>query len=147
VEGLDVVNGTDSKGAATEFILHMEDTPGRLSHRRTVFLENLATSCVLDVDPGDDCLRARWSDFGEWQRLRIEKEATLTSHSATSCFDSSSTEPLSPSFKGRHGIWQHLQLEATPDNMKKRCQENCTPNTPEKRRRGNISFEWRRALA
>lgn len=63
-------------GPATEFVAHVEGG-GELRHRGVLYLESLASRRVVDVD-GDgatDRVGARWRDFGEWQRLAVEKDS------------------------------------------------------------------------
>lgn len=59
---------------SAEFVVHVEGA-GKLKHKCAVFLENRANACVVDIDgngSGKD-VSARWKDFGEWQRLAVEK--------------------------------------------------------------------------
>jgi glucan 1,3-beta-glucosidase len=59
------------------FVVRTIGRGAEVKHRSPVFLQNLATSKVIapnESDPGDkDNILARWKNFGEWQRLVVEK--------------------------------------------------------------------------
>mmetsp|Transcript_3733 Transcript_3733/g.9522 ORF Transcript_3733/g.9522 Transcript_3733/m.9522 type:complete len:580 (+) Transcript_3733:60-1799(+) len=48
-----------------------------LRHRSRVFLRSVATGKVLDADNDDEAIRARWVDFGDWQRFTVEKAVAV----------------------------------------------------------------------
>lgn len=73
----DQLEATERKTAAhCAFTVHVEASP-EVRHRSAVFLQSLTTSKVLAPNESDvharDQIVARWSDFGPWQRLIVEK--------------------------------------------------------------------------
>lgn len=63
----------DEGHAGADFVVHMKRAGKGLKHRSAVFLQSRTTRRVLDVGAGDDTVRARWRDFGEWQGFALEK--------------------------------------------------------------------------
>lgn len=57
----------------SEFIVRVKRGGPNLRHRSVLFLECKATGQVVDCDVEDNMVRARWSDFGEWQGFVVEK--------------------------------------------------------------------------
>mmetsp|Transcript_11093 Transcript_11093/g.31917 ORF Transcript_11093/g.31917 Transcript_11093/m.31917 type:complete len:704 (-) Transcript_11093:66-2177(-) len=59
------------------FVAHVDSSSPEARHRSPIFLQSLTTSKVLAPNEGgsggQDRIVARWSDFGEWQRLVLEK--------------------------------------------------------------------------
>mmetsp|Transcript_25572 Transcript_25572/g.59535 ORF Transcript_25572/g.59535 Transcript_25572/m.59535 type:complete len:597 (+) Transcript_25572:148-1938(+) len=55
-----------------EFELLIEDKKP-LRHRSRIFFRSVTTGRVLDADPDDEVIAARWTDFGDWQRFVVEK--------------------------------------------------------------------------
>jgi len=66
---------------SAKFVVHVEAADWTdngdahaLRHRGGVFLQNKASRRVVDADDEAEAISARWEDFGNWQRLVVEKE-------------------------------------------------------------------------
>jgi len=69
------VTAVAARGASStsmEFIVHTECATA-LRHRGYVYLEQRGTGLMLDADEDEECVAARWTDRGSWQRFAVEK--------------------------------------------------------------------------
>lgn len=61
-----------SPGLASEFSVHLPHTTS-LRHRGVIFLQSRATQLMVDADPEEEGVYARYGDLGWWQQLAVEK--------------------------------------------------------------------------
>lgn len=61
-----------ASGLQSEFVVYAQHGP-RLQHRSIFFLQSKATQLMVDADPDEEGVYARYCDTGEWQQLAVEK--------------------------------------------------------------------------
>lgn len=60
------------EGRCQHFEVHGRTGSSELRHRSTVFFKSRTFGFVVDSDPIEDSLQARWQDFGQWQKFTLD---------------------------------------------------------------------------
>lgn len=60
------------KGRCQSFELHFATGSPELRHRGSVYLKSRTYGVVIDADPTEDSLQARFKDFGHWQKFVVD---------------------------------------------------------------------------
>lgn len=112
-----VISASRNGGHRARFVVYIEASQ-ELRHRGIVYLKSKLTGTLLDADNEEDGIFARFSDFGGWQQVAVEKQVSLRKAASASRTSLDGKETSAPIPKNRRAPLE--PPAAVPDEKRRR---------------------------